>query len=134
MQKHRIGGMFICKADLTRPEPAGPLIVLDCGIEIVDRRMVLTLVGERTQIPSDLACSLIECFQNGLVCNLFHSYPFRPAVATPCTKNFCKARKTMTTGIRATTLAAMIKPYSLEYWLMNILRPIWMVLSSILVK
>lgn len=36
MQKHRIGGMFICKADITRPEPAGPLIVLDCGIGIVD--------------------------------------------------------------------------------------------------
>ena len=30
--------------------------------------------------------------------------------------------------------AAMIRPYSAEYWVMNIRRPIWMVLSSVLVR
>ena len=32
------------------------------------------------------------------------------------------------------TEAAMIRPYSAEYWLMNMRRPIWMVFSSVLVR
>ena len=60
--------------------------------------------------------------------------PFRPEDATPWTKYFCNARKTIKTGIRAMTEAAMIRPYSAEYWLMNIRRPIWMVFSSFLVR
>ncbi len=132
--QHRVACMLVSEADFSRPEPAGPLIVFNRRIEIIDRRVILTLVGERREIPSDLACSLIESLEDSLACDFFHCYPFSPAVATPWTKNFCNARKTMTTGMRATTLAAMISPYSLEYWLMNILRPIWMVFSSILVK
>ena len=60
--------------------------------------------------------------------------PFRPLDATPCTKYFCRERNTISTGISAMTEAAMIRPYSAEYWLMNMRRPIWMVFSSVLVR
>ena len=65
---------------------------------------------------------------------LTHSQPFKPADATPCTKYFCSDRNTISTGIRAMTDAAMIRPYSAEYWLMNMRRPIWMVLSRVSVR
>ncbi len=42
--------------------------------------------------------------------------PFRPLDATPCTKYFCRERNTISTGISAMTEAAMIRPYSAEYW------------------
>ena len=39
-----------------------------------------------------------------------------PVDATPCTKYFCMESNTISTGISATTEAAMIRPYSAEYW------------------
>lgn len=134
MKKYGILGMFVSKADLTGPEPTGPLIVLTRWVEVVHRRVILTLIGELRQIPCNLGRGFIERLEYCIVGYFLHAYPFSPAVATPWTKNFCSERKTMTTGIRATTLAAMMRPYSLEYWLMNILRPICTVLSSILVR
>src|SRR6185312_2520405 len=62
------------------------------------------------------------------------AHPFSPVEAMPSTKKRCSARNTASTGIRATTDAAMISPYSAEYCEMNILSPIWMVLSSVLVR
>ena len=44
-----------------------------------------------------------------------------PVDATPCTKYFCRERNTISTGISATTEAAMIRPYSAEYWVMNMI-------------
>ena len=134
MEKYRILGMLISKTDITGPEPTGPLGVLTWWVEVVHRRVILTLIGELRQVPCNLGTGLIERVEYCIMGYFLHAYPFRPAVATPWTKNFCKERKTMTTGIRATTLAAMMRPYSLEYWLMNILKPICTVLSSILVR
>lgn len=58
-------------------------------------------------------------------------YPFKPLVAMPWTNFFWKMRNTTITGIRDTTEAAMMRPYSEEYWPMNIRMPSWTVFSSV---
>lgn len=61
-------------------------------------------------------------------------HPFSPLVAMPWTNCFWKMRNTMTTGIRDTTEAAIIRPYSVEYWPMNIRIPNCTVFSSVLFR
>ncbi len=52
------------------------------------------------------------------------THPFTAPVVMPATKYFWSARNTTRTGIRDRQDAAMMRPYSAEYWEMNIFRPI----------
>ena len=64
----------------------------------------------------------------------FEAQPLRPLVAMPCTKKRWQNRYMMNTGIRLTTLAAMMSCQSLEYWPWNMRMPRGMVLLASLLK
>ena len=138
-----VAGRLIGEPDFARPEAGGPLGVGHGRIEIVDARMVLGRIGECGQVAPHLRDDQVRRFGDfrrgdrgdcGAVGDVEHNYPLSPVEAMPSTKKRCRARKTMSTGISDTTDAAMISPYSCVYCEMNIRMPIWMVLTSVLVR
>ena len=47
-----VAGALIAQPDLTRPEPAGPLVVFARRVDIVNTGMILAVVGKQRQVPA----------------------------------------------------------------------------------
>ncbi len=150
----RIACTLVSKPYFAWPEPASPLSILTLRVKPIYAGVVLAKACEYRNIPLNLlACvrksslhflrrdarffrELVHVLphRNHRKCRnrfrnrrkkLHHaSYPLIPDVAIPSTKNFCNERNTISTGISTTTLAAIIRPYSDEYCVMNMRSPI----------
>ena len=129
--KRSIAGMLPGEPNFSRPESAGPLVIVAGQVESVQARAALASMGKQGKIPAYLSHGMVKCDSGFFVRDRldaggghFRGQPFKPDVAIPCTKNLWSKRNTITTGTRLTTDAAMISPYSEEYWDINIRIPI----------
>ena len=72
------------------------------GLLAVNREICMPQMAEKTSTDAPPNCAVVPLFS-------FLFYPFKPLVAMPSMKYFCKQRNTTDTGSSDTSDAAMIR-------------------------